>query len=852
MKIKLNIYLLIFFSFLIGQEPAGNGQTTAVKKTDASKKKKTMEEALKGKEAIEGLFTLYQGKEDGKLHMLIKSEQLKDEYIHFVHGLNGQLNAGVFKGNYRGARVFKLKRYFNRIEFEVQNNSFYYDPKNPISKSAGSNVSTAILASCPIVSEKDDQILIGVDNVFLSEALHQITRGFRPGSPNKNPFKLGKLAKDRTKYITPIKNYPENTDVVVQYVYSNPMPTNRGSDRGITDPRSLNVTLQHTFLKMPENNYKPRFEDPRVGYFTTQTTDMTVPDDVTPYRDMIHRWHLEKKDPGQDKSEVKEPITWWIENTTPIEFREVVKEGVLLWNKAFENAGFINAIEVKVQPDDAEWDAGDIRYNVLRWTSSPNPPFGGYGPSFVNPRTGQILGADIMLEYVYFTNRVKYEEIYDTYSSFDEFEPNHGEMCFAPSLFHQGNLFSSIVSGSIEDFSNLKEHRIIYESLVSLTLHEVGHTLGLNHNFFSSNLHNLKNIHDRHITEPVGLVSSVMDYVPSNISPDKKHQGQFYTTTPGPYDIWAIQFGYEQEMLNPQDEKERQEVLLEKSTNRELMFGNDSDDMRSPGKGIDPRIMIGDLTSDPMGYAKERMEIIKKTIPTLKVKFDKKDQSYHALKDAFLVLHREYASASRTISRYVGGVYMDRSMSGQVGKNLPFRPVPRSEQKWAMTLLEKNLFSPDAFDVSEDIISHLQYERRGFSGTYDPDLNGLYLGVQKGILDQLLHKNVLKRMSNTEHYGNTYTVNEMMSELTDACFSYDSGSNVNITRRNLQVELMNRYIKMLHNKGSLYDHISISAAHNNLLKIKKFSIKTGGMNEATKQHRKFLTYRIDKALETNN
>jgi len=305
-------------------------------------------------------------------------------------------------------------------------------------------------------------------------------------------------------------------------------------------------------------------------------------------------------------------------------------------------------------------------------------------------------------------------------------------------------------------------------------------------------------------------------------------------------------------MLNPQDEKERQEVLLEKSTNRELMFGNDSDDMRSPGKGIDPRIMIGDLTSDPMGYAKERMEIIKKTIPTLKIKFDKKGQSYHALKDAFLVLHREYASASRTISRYVGGVYMDRSMSGQVGKNIPFRPVPRSEQKWAMTLLEKNLFSPDAFDVSEDIISHLQYERRGFSGTYDPDLNSLYLGVQKGILDQLLHKNVLKRMSNTEHYGNTYTVNEMMSELTDACFSYDSGSNVNITRRNLQVELMNRYIKMLHNKGNVYDHISISAAHNNLLKIKKFSIKTGGMNEATKQHRKFLTYRIDKALETNN
>ena len=90
---------------------------------------------------------------------------------------------------------------------------------------------------------------------------------------------------------------------------------------------------------MPENDYVPRFEDPRVGYFVTQTTDMTSADDPTPYRDMIHRWNLEKKNPEQARSEVKEPITWWIENTTPHEFRDAIKEGVLAWNKAFEKAG---------------------------------------------------------------------------------------------------------------------------------------------------------------------------------------------------------------------------------------------------------------------------------------------------------------------------------------------------------------------------------------------------------------------------------------------------------------------------------------------------------------------------------
>ena len=412
------ITIVSSFIFTFGQGD-GAPPTTAPnidqQKPTESAKTKSMEESLKGKKEIPGLFKLYQDEKEGKLFMLIGSDQLNKEYIHFVHGLNGQMNAGVIKGGYRGSRIFTLKRYFNRIEIEVQNTAFYYNPKNPLSKSSGSNISTAILASSTIISEKDGDVLIAVDDVFLTEALHQITRGFIPGGMNKNPFKIGRLAKERTKYQN-IKNYPENTDVIVQYVYTNPMPTNWGSDRGLTDPRSVNVTLQHSFIKVPNNNYKPRFEDPRVGYFTTQVTDLTSSDDPTPYRDLIHRWHLEKKNPEQERSEVKEPIVWWIENTTPHEFREAIKEGALAWNTAFEKAGLINAVEVKIQPDDAKWDAGDIRYNVLRWTSSPNPPFGGYGPSFVNPRTGQILGADIMLEYVYFTNRVKYEKLYETFT----------------------------------------------------------------------------------------------------------------------------------------------------------------------------------------------------------------------------------------------------------------------------------------------------------------------------------------------------------------------------------------------------------------------------------------------------
>ncbi|MEQ9023473.1 MAG: DUF5117 domain-containing protein, partial [Pseudomonadales bacterium] len=185
------------------------------------------------------------------------------------------------------------------------------------------------------------------------------------GSSNPNAFSLGSSSKDKSQILS-IKYYPENLNVAVRYAYDNSSPKNYGGS-AVTDARYVSVEVFYTLLEVPENDYEPRFDDPRVGYFLNQVTDQTSPS-ATPYRELINRCHLKKKDPNAAVSEPVEPITWWIENTTPVEWRETIKEGVLAWNPAFEKAGFKNAMVVKVQPDDADWDAGDIRYNVLRWT----------------------------------------------------------------------------------------------------------------------------------------------------------------------------------------------------------------------------------------------------------------------------------------------------------------------------------------------------------------------------------------------------------------------------------------------------------------------------------------------------
>ncbi len=820
----------------------------AAKPVKKKPKKKTIEELVKSSKKIDGLFTIYQDTITGSIQMIISEDQINKEYIYFSQIADGVMDAGrIIRGSYRDSKVFKIQKYFNKIEFITQNTSFYFDPESELSKSKDANISNGNMASIKIESfdKKKGLYLIKADNLFLAETLSQIKR---PRSPRASPnaFKLGNLNKTKTK-IGAIRNYDNNTDLAVEYVYSSSSVLNRGSN-AVADGRNVSIKVFHSLIALPENDYDVRYDDPRVGYFTTKVDDQTSTS-ATPYRDLVHRWNLKKKDPNAAISEPVEPIIWWIENSTPAEWRDTIKKAVLKWNVAFEKAGFRDAMVVKIQPDDANWDAGDIRYNVLRWTSSPQPPFGGYGPSFVNPKTGQILGADIMLEYVHFTNRVMYDKLFDLASLHETFEntnmeEDHKMYCSLGHVMHENMLFGNTVLKAT-NASDLEMKRMKKEAMTALIMHEIGHTLGLNHNMKASQLFTPEQLANADFIKGKCLTGSVMDYAAINLTKDRTKQGQYYDTAVGPYDVWAIQFGY-----TPFKTKHERTKLLDQSTKPELIFGNDADDMRAPGKAIDPRVMVGDMSNDQIRYSIDRFETIQTMMTGIKDKFTKSGESYQELRQAYYILSSQRGSAANVISRFIGGVYVDRAMAGQNNKNQPYTPVSLTDQKRAMNALSKYVFAPNAFNAPNDLYNYLAMQRRGFNfrTPEDPKIHSQVLGYQKNVLNHILHPNTLQRITDSELYGNTYSLSAFMNDLNKAIFKADIYSNVNSFRQNLQLEYTNMLIDILTGKqNSRYTNNAKSMSLYNLKNIKTMATNTG--NIASRAHKQHLRTLINNALK---
>jgi len=833
-----------------------NKTTTPSAAADTAKKaaKPTIAEKVKSSKKSEGLLTLYQDTATGSVQLYIRKDQLGKEFIYQSFSMGGPAQLFLNQNMIRTTWIFKIQKSFDKLEFAQVNTNFYYDPANAVSKAANVDVSEAVFYSDKIEAEDSTGYLIGADGLFLSDKLDPIKPIYPPTLPPTAVFNLGNLNVSKSKY-DKIRSFPKNTDVIVELAFDNPVPFNQGG-KDITDARYNRIKFQHSFLEVPQNDYRPRFDDPRVGYFTQEIDDMTSKS-ATPYHDVINRWYLKKKDPNASLSEPVEPIIWWVENTTPVELRQIIVDAGMKWNEAFEKAGFKNAVVMKIMPDTATWDPADIRYNVIRWVSSDL----GYaiGPSFVNPRTGQILGADITIDWGFMPYQTIEEDLFgndaepgahsDPMQSYFKYAPKQ-QLWKNCNFAKEARIQYAMGQTDLElDGADPKELGTLQkEFFTELVMHEMGHTMGLMHNMKASQMLSPAELKDHSITSELGVMASVMDYSAVNMSTDNSKQGNYYTIRPGPYDKWAIEYGYTE--CSPVEEAAVLSKIASRSNDPKLIFGNDAD-IANPGSGIDPRVMVWDMSNDMVTYAEDRYKLVNKLVTKLKDKYVKPGQSYEELDRHYNYLNYQRFTMSISLSRYIGGIYLDRSFPDQNSGSKPFTPVPVAYQKKALGVLSKYIFSVNAFDGDAYLYPYLQRQRRGFNffgTTEDPKPQNLVLTIQDNILAYILYPVTLQRINTSSLYGNSYSVADVLNDLTSSIFNEDLKTNVNLYRQNLQTDFVKRLALIVTSTTIAYDNPSRAAAYSTLKKLRTVLGGAVSPNEQTRAHRANLIFLIDKAL----
>ena len=700
-------------------------------------------------EKLKGVFNLYRDRESGKTYLEVQPDQLDKNFLASITLESGIGDLGIYSGWPLRSFLFQFRRVQNRLQFVVPNTYFRTSAGDPQQRAINRSFSDSVLYSLTIQSIHPDRKSLLID---LSELL--IDNGDLAGLADEFPWLLGEnyaFSEDKS-YLSEAKNFPFNAEIEAVYGFSG-----GGNDwiylDSVPDSRAFSLRVRYSFSALPEDNgYQPRIADDRVGYFIAAHQDFSNLNRRDPFKRYIRRWHLEKQDPSLPLSPPKEPIVFWIENTVPKPYREAIREGALMWNDAFEQIGFENAIEVRQMPDDAEWDPADIRYNTIRWSASFGSGVLGLGPSRVNPINGQILDADIVLDasalarYFHRTYGVLTQENanpirsrsaafslcnygeklpylywraernpalkevlnqrWPLMQSFNASAPvRKGKVCFGLEAAEQGSL--GLLSLSLLPNpapSPANEARRVYANqfLRYLTAHEVGHTLGLRHNFRGSTLLKPEELHNPDLTQRWGLVSSVMDYVPVNLAPEGQPQGEYYSTVLGPYDLWAIEYGYKPiSAFNPREERRQLKRIAQRASEPGLSYSPDEDSFNL----LDPTSNRWDLSNDMLTYSQWQMGNARRMWQALDRRYPSPGDDHSELRDRFHIIFSHYARHAMKATRYIGGQTFKRENRNAFTGRRPFEPIPVDQQRQALALLQRHVFAADAFnDISPDLL----------------------------------------------------------------------------------------------------------------------------------------------------
>ena len=821
---------------------------TLLKKPLKSKKKddkKPFKEIVKDYQKIEGLFTLYWNKEKNKAYVSILPDQLEQIYLAGLTRQSGDayyLDGSSMLNEY----PFMFQQVGERIQFINVNVKFRVDEKSPFRRSVENHISHSIMSSTKIESKphpKTGAILADIGNLFIYD-IEQITR------KSQGIYSFDK----KDSYFKELKSFPHNTEIEIalhfkgkkgRYIYTLPSST------------SVLVKYHVSLSAIPETDYQPRLADDRVGHFVTIYQDYTDVRKDSPYIRYVNRWNLEKQDPQAKVSEPKKPIVYWLENTIPYEYRDAVREGILAWNEAFEAAGFKNAIVAKQMPDDADWDPADVRYNTVRWLFQPGSGYA-VGPSRANPFTGELYDADVRIssDFVRSFYRTQTEFVSPIIGQVamdfetDEFtDEESSEMCqygeyLRDEMASAWDIMTAagIIKGTDKDLNNY-----IHNGIVDLILHEIGHTLGLRHNFKASSIYSIDQLSNPAFTQKYGISGSVMDYQPINVFDGTT----FFQTKPGTYDYWAIEYAYKQPDRSTHSEDIFLEEIASRSTDPLLQYGTDEDTFGLSTRGIDPQSNAWDLTDDPMAYYQKRFELANKLWESIPEHFEKDGAQYSKLRGVFGRGMRQYRNASRNIAKYIGGMYHSRHHVGDPGGDNPFKIVPAEKQRDALNFILNRILAADAFNFDPDLLNKLAPGRDwDFKGTVwrmsriDFPIHDYIRWVQSGAIYRLHHPRIFARVRDNElkfpKGESVYTLSEHFQKITTSLWSeLEQNKNINSFRRDLQKSHVEVLSIILLNEKNYFHSDAVALARASLRTLHsdiKESLETGYFDDYTQAH----------------
>jgi hypothetical protein len=806
-------------------------------RADEAPAKSKFDQLIDGKKKVdghgEGLWTMYHS--DQQLLVELPKAALGKEYIvltSIARGISSGMVIGGMTWGFGDDVIWTFKQSGEKL-FVIHRNVRYKGKEgSPEARAVELAYSDSVIYSLPILTTASNgNLLVDMTKVFMSDD-QQIGQAIGPGFS---------FAADRSTWAQ-VKAFKENVELEVAAVYSG-----RSDVETVPDSRGVSVNVHYSISELPKvgsNGYKPRLADDRIGYFLTVSKDFSKNPDDEHFVRYINRWNLEKLDPNAELSPPKEPIIFYIEKTVPVALRPTIEAGILEWNKAFEKIGFANAIRVQHEEDaealNGEIDPEDVRYNFFRWITAD----AGFamGPSRVDPRTGEILDADIIFDSGFLNS---WKQDYETFTDEDarQLHPNwtplenaqglpphsdhqHCAHCLYSRGMQQQMGFAAALMTARGDVSadGQLPREFVHQGLKEVVMHEVGHTLGLRHNFKASTWKSLEDVNKLAEGQEEGIVASVMDYAPPNIHPEKDEQGLYYSQTIGPYDYWAIEYGYKP---LASDEAKELAKIASRSGEPGLDYATDEDTRTSDS---DPLANRFDLGKDPITFVKRRMEHSVELMPKVIEKTVQDGEGYQKARQAFGLLMSEYWRSAVYASRFPGGVYVHRDHKGDKEARQPFVVVEADKQREAMKLLVDTVFTCPEYDGS--MLNYLAASRWSHWGQRDLDrldypIHDITLRMQRLILSQILDDSTLQRLLDNElkvSEDEPYTLAEHLRMLTDGVFTecLDTGAKGEFTadkpyigsfRRNLQRETLKELADLVTHGGGPEDARTLARMH---------------------------------------